>query len=166
MSPGSITVTEGTPVVIKAEVGGELPSGARLSCGQSVYDMRFSGNAFEQEFASVDTAFDYSIHAGDAESQTFHVNVIPKTKIEKLAVSYDFPEYLKLPPRSDDPFSGSIAAVEDTQVTAEHQDKQDTGLGEYSSRFREHRLPICGSLDRWYGLEWKFSVSKSGHVPF
>ncbi len=160
VSPGSITVPEGTSVTIKADVGGEIPPGVHLQCGQAGYDMRFLGGAFEQEFKSVDTSFEYTVHAGDAESETFHVTVLPKTKIEKIVVAYTYPEYLKMPVRTDDPSNGNISALEETKIS----------LSLKTSKALASVKLVSESIDKpqqsGSNLEWKFSVTKSGTFHF
>ena len=160
VSPGNITVPEGTAVTIRAEVGGEIPAGAHLQCGQAGYDMRFLGGAFAQEFKSVDAPFEYCVRAGDAESETFRVTVLPKTKIEKVVVSQTFPEYLKLPPHTDDPSNGSIAALEATQISLSIQtSKKLTAVKLVSDCIEKPQ-------QQGQNAEWKFSVSKSGTYHF
>jgi hypothetical protein len=162
VSPGNITVTEGSPVTIKAEVGGEIPAGAHLQCGQAGYDMRFLGGAFAQEFKSVDAPFEYCVRAGDAESETFRVTVLPKTKIEKVIVAYAFPEYLKLPAHTDDPSNGNIASLEATQVTLSIQTSKKLEWAKLvSDSVDKLQQPPQGS-----NLEWKFSVAKTGTYHF
>ncbi len=116
VSPGNVTAIEGDSVTIKAEVGGEIPSDARVHADSATHVMRFVGSAFVHEFSNVESPFSYSVQAGDAQSEVFKVTVLKRCKIERLALTYTFPEYLKLPPRTDDPSSGAISAVEGTRV--------------------------------------------------
>jgi hypothetical protein len=117
VSPGDVTVVEGETVTVRASVGGAIPTGARVRTGSSSADMRFLGGDFLYEWRNVTAPFDYSVAAGDAESDTFHVQVLRPARIAKLTAKYDYPDYLGLAPRVEDPASGNVSAVEGTRVT-------------------------------------------------
>src|SRR5579862_3855198 len=118
VSPGNVTVVEGDTVAIKAEVSGEIPSDARVYADKTTQTMRFVGSAFVHEFPNVESSFTYTVQAGDAQSDLYKVTVLKRCKIEKIALTYTFPEYLKKAPRTDDPSSGAVSVVEGTRVTA------------------------------------------------
>jgi hypothetical protein len=116
VSPGSATVDEGGRLVVRAEVAGEIPPGARLRVGEAAYDMRFTGGAFRHEFQKIETPFEYRVEAGDARSDVYRVDVRRRARVLRLAVRYVFPDYLGRPPRDEDPAAGNLAAVEGTRA--------------------------------------------------
>jgi hypothetical protein len=117
VEPGNVTVVEGASVLVRARTGGAIPDGARVRVGAAAQDMRFLGGDFVCEFKAVEAPFDYQVTAGDAESDVFHVSVLSPARLARIAVAYELPAYLGLPPRTEDPSSGNLAAVEGTHVT-------------------------------------------------
>ncbi|MBI2898682.1 MAG: hypothetical protein HYY17_00710 [Planctomycetes bacterium] len=115
--PGDARVVEGSTVAIKAEVSGEIPSAARVVVGGAKYEMRFTGEHFVFEFRNVDGPFRYAVEAGDAESDSFQVDVLRRARVARLRLEYRYPDYLELPARVEDPAGGHIAAVEGTRVS-------------------------------------------------
>jgi hypothetical protein len=118
VAPGDVTLLEGDTLTVRAEIGGEMPSDARVRTPDATQVMRFVGNGFIHEFPGVESSFTYTVEAGDAQSDTFKVTVLKRCRIEKLALTYIFPEYLKMPPRTDDPAAGAVSVVEGTRVSA------------------------------------------------
>ncbi|MEI6234029.1 MAG: hypothetical protein WCT04_13320 [Planctomycetota bacterium] len=156
--PGDITVVEGDTVAIKADVSGDIPSDARVFSGQATHLMRFVGSAFVHEFQNVESNFNYTVQAGDAQSQEFSVTVLKRCKIEKLALHYDFPEYLKLPARSDDPSSGAVSVVEGTRVSvALKTNKIVSSL---------NALISDGNTIELKDQKWMIDVKKTGSYTF
>lgn len=158
VSPGDVTVVEGDSVLVSAEVGGEIPSDARLRAGETSHPMRFVGSAFVHEFPNVESSFSYSVQAGDAQSDVFKVTVLKRCKIEKLALTYSFPPYLKMPSRTDDPSSGAVSVVEGTRVDlALKTNKPLSGI----QAFITSGMAIDG-----LGEAWNFEVKSSGNYSF
>lgn len=116
VTPGNATIIEGANLAIEVKVNGEIPSSARIVVGQTSYDMLFSGTQFIYEFKSIETPFGYFVQAGDAQSDTFQVNIIRRSKIQNFKIAYTYPDYLKMPPRVEDVANGNIAAVEGTRI--------------------------------------------------
>lgn len=158
VTPGDITVIEGDTVSIKADVSGDIPSDARVFSGQTTHLMRFVGSAFVHEFQNVDSSFKYTVQAGDAQSQEFNVTVLKRCKIEKLALTYEFPEYLKMPARTDDPSSGAISAVEGTRVSVAL--KTNKAVFSLKANISE------GNTIEEKDHVWHFEVQKTGSYSF
>ncbi len=156
--PGHKTVVEGETVSVKAEVGGQIPSGARIAVGKTSYDMRFMGGHFAFDFRSVEAPFEYSVRAGDAASDTFRVTVVKRARVERLRVEYRTPDYLKLPPRVEDPASGHIAAVEGTRATLTLKTTKPLKKIQIAST-----PPIDAARS---GERWEFEVARSGNYRF
>lgn len=158
VSPGSVTVVEGDNVLVNAEVGGEIPSDARVRAGNTSHPMRFVGSAFVHEFLNVESSFTYSVQAGDAQSDEFKITVLKRCKIEKLALTYTFPEYLKLAPRTDDPSSGAVSVVEGTKVNLAM--KTNKPLSTVRAQISNGMI-IQGIDDKW-----NFEVKTAGNYSF
>jgi hypothetical protein len=156
--PGDRTVVEGETVTVKAEVGGEIPSGARIAVGKTSYDMRFMGGHFAFDFRNVEAPFEYSVRAGDAASDSFRVTVIKRARIERLRVEYAYPDYLKQPPRTEDPASGHIAAVEGTRVALSIKTTKPL------KRVQLSAVPPIEAARN--GEKWEFDVAHSGNYRF
>ena len=158
VTPGDITVVEGDTVAIKAEVGGDIPSDARVYTGKTTHVMRFVGSAFVQEFQNVESSFNYTVQAGDAQSDEYKVTVLKRCKIEKLALKYEFPDYLKMPPRTDDPSSGAVSVVEGTHVSVSL--KTNKVVSAFKAAISE------GNAIEEKDRTWHFEVKKTGNYSF
>ncbi|MHC4607295.1 MAG: hypothetical protein ACYTAF_10270, partial [Planctomycetota bacterium] len=159
VSPGDARVVEGSPLLIRAEVGGEIPSHARVAVnGEGGYDMKFMGDHFAFEFRSVEKAFTYAVQAGDAESDRFQVSVVLRPRIEQLRVELTYPEYLGLEPKIEDPSSGHVSAVEGTQVKIS---------GKPTKPFKKVAVAIeDGETLPVRGPKWRFEVKESFRFRF
>ena len=158
VAPGDITLVEGGSFAVSAEVGGEIPADARLRAGENSHIMRFTGSAFTHEFSEVESGFTYSVQAGDAQSQEFKVTVLKRCKIDKLALTFTFPEYLKMPPRTDDPSSGAVSVVEGTRIDLAL--KTNKPVNEIKATISKG-LNIEGAAEKW-----NFEIKNSGSYSF
>src|SRR5205085_449238 len=64
-------------------------------------------------------SFDYSITAGDARTRIHHVEMIPRPRIERIAIQYTPPAYTRSRPRRVDPADGEISGIPGTTVHLE-----------------------------------------------
>jgi hypothetical protein len=124
IQPGNSTVPEGKPLVFKVEVAGTVPTNAQL--------VRMTGSdhhqaavmppdkAAEKVFTSLpiqaNESFDYYIRAGDARSATYHVEVVKRPQVQRLALTYTLPAYTAREPRRIDESDGEITAIPGTRV--------------------------------------------------
>jgi hypothetical protein len=158
VSPGDRTVVEGETVTVKAEVGGEIPPGARIAVGKTSYDMRFMGGHFAFDFRNVEAPFEYSVRAGDAVSDTFRITVTRRARIERLCVEYTYPDYLKKAPHKEDPASGHIAAVEGTRIALSFR---------ITKQLKRVQLAATPPIEAARtGDKWEFEVTRSGNYRF
>ncbi len=66
---------------------------------------------------SVDETFRYRIHAGDALTQHFTIDVVSPAVVSGLDVRYAYPEYTGLAPKAEPDSDGTIRGVAGTVVT-------------------------------------------------
>jgi hypothetical protein len=62
-------------------------------------------------------SFDYRVEAGDALSQFYHVDVVPRPAVERIDVRYDYPTYARRKPKTVQDSDGTIRALRGTVVT-------------------------------------------------
>ena len=72
---------------------------------------------FVLTFPNVQKDFQYRVHAGNALSRYFNVEVVPPPAVDELSIRYDFPEYTGLEPVEAVSENGEIVALENTKVT-------------------------------------------------
>ena len=119
--PGNVDVTAGGQVTIMAETTGELPEGAilrlaedgvngiRCPCG-SLLPLSYSHTLRE-----IRENLTYEIEAGDAVSQRFRINAIDRPALGSLRLTYRYPDYTRLEPRTTAD-GGDIVALKGTRV--------------------------------------------------
>ncbi|HUY36625.1 MAG TPA: hypothetical protein VMV69_28075 [Pirellulales bacterium] len=56
-------------------------------------------------------SFDYYVAAGDGHSRQYHIEVVERPRVERLAVKYTPPTYTQREPTANDDFDGEIAAL-------------------------------------------------------
>ncbi len=74
---------------------------------------------FRWTTAAVLSSFDYYVTAGDAHSETFHVEAVQPPRVEQVAIVYSFPDYLGRSDATVADSAGAVAAVAGTTVTVE-----------------------------------------------
>lgn len=126
VTPGHVRCVRGETLRVVAEVGGEIPASATIlieggglepSCAmEPAADATPPRSRFAYVFPNVDGNFRYHVEAGDAESETFRVTVTEKPAVTRLTLTYRFPAYTRLPPKTEEGASGDIAALAGTEV--------------------------------------------------
>ncbi|MHC4472092.1 MAG: hypothetical protein ACYS99_14140 [Planctomycetota bacterium] len=121
VKPGDAAVLRGEPLAISAVTSGSYPSTARIlveSGGEEFEpsEMLFDGQGFSFRFDAVDRPFRYRVEAGDASTTIFMVTIAECPAVEALALTYRYPDYLKLPEKAEEDASGDIRAPVGTVV--------------------------------------------------
>ncbi|MCY3772813.1 MAG: hypothetical protein OXG98_12455, partial [Gemmatimonadetes bacterium] len=119
--PGDVEVTAGDQVTITAQATGEVPDRAvlRLAAdgGQwQSFDMRTSAPAsYAHTLREIRENLTYEIEAGDAVSDPFRINTIDRPFLGSLRLTYHYPAYTGLDPRTTTE-GGDIIALRGTRV--------------------------------------------------
>ncbi len=120
VKPGDATVLQGGELAVEARVGGVLPEKAWVyvqSAGDRTSDtMAFEGDAFTYRFANVQHDFTYRIRAGDATTPRYRVTVRNRPAVTGLDLTYTYPAYTGLPPKTETNAGGDIRALVGTRV--------------------------------------------------
>ncbi|MBT3296183.1 MAG: hypothetical protein HN919_10055 [Verrucomicrobia bacterium] len=95
-----LVVKEGSPVVIRARLGGEVPAKASLALRTGKGKPRKRSldvveDVCEYKIGSAFRTFDYAIRAGDAETDWQTVRVISSPRIVKTEIRVVYPAYMK-----------------------------------------------------------------------
>ncbi len=129
IKPGSdpelAQVVAGAHVVFSADVQGTLPRTVLLHFsidGGKFYAVRELAaghhryDPWQVTYPNVQQSMDYYLTGGDAESDQFHLDVLPAPTITSISHDLDFPKYTKFPQRKGVE-GGSVQAIEGTKVT-------------------------------------------------
>jgi hypothetical protein len=122
VTPGSIKVREGQPVVVTARIpgveGGVVPS-IVVGKGDAARTARMLAGATAEEFTitlnNITTSFPYVVTAGSARSSEFDVQVIRPVKVSRIDVKYDYAPGLGLESHTEQD-GGDIFAPSGTKV--------------------------------------------------
>ncbi len=103
LANNNLTVKEGTPVLIQAEISGEVPHRAKLSLRTGKgkpykRNLTIEKGQCEYKLAAAFRSFDYSIYAGDAQTKWQTVNVISSPRILETKIRLTYPSYMKKEP--------------------------------------------------------------------
>ena len=120
-------VVEGQDLPIEAVVDRGIPDNADLYRRTAGGDWRHdtvtaadgAAGVFRWKAGPVLDSFDYYIAAGDARSDTFHVEAIKRPRVERIAMNYTYPPYLGSPDKQIADSGGEIKAVTGTTVRLE-----------------------------------------------
>ncbi|MGB8353621.1 MAG: hypothetical protein WCD79_07025 [Chthoniobacteraceae bacterium] len=103
ITPGDVQIVHGGGVVLKATLGGDIPTAAWVnfrpagSGWQKVLLDRDTGQPdFAYEWKDVVQPIEYYIEAGDARSATYTINVRPRTVLRSRSAEITPPAYTKL----------------------------------------------------------------------
>ena len=121
VQPGDVEVTAGGQVVIMAEATGEIPDRAVLRLAPdggpwTSFDMRASAPAsYTHTLREIRESLTYEIEAGDAFSDPFRITAIDRPFLGALRLTYHYPAYTGLDPRTTTE-GGDIIALRGTRV--------------------------------------------------
>lgn len=119
--PGDVEVTSGDQVTITAETTGEIPGRAVLRLAADggpwrSFDMRTPAPAsYVHTVREIRESLTYEIEAGDAVSHPFRITPIDRPFLGSLRLTYHYPAYTGLDPRTTTE-GGDIIALRGTRV--------------------------------------------------
>jgi len=142
VKPGDRRVPEGDSFLVEATVEGVIPSNATLhrKANDAVWQaipMQPDGEnpaIFRVPLSSVIESFDYYIAAGDGRSRTFHLDVVPRPRIDAVTITYDTPAYTGQGTKKIEQADGDIAGVVGTTVMLEIQTNKPIKSAEFLTR--------------------------------
>ena len=97
-----------------------------IAPGVNYYD------AWQRTLRNVQQSIDYYLTGGDAESLRYHLEVLPAPMVTSIRLDFQFPGYIKLPPRLNIE-GGNIEAIEGTLVTVHARTNQARAVAAGSS---------------------------------
>jgi hypothetical protein len=121
--PGDVEIAEGINQQIKAQLIGFDSSEVTLftqaeaasNWTQSGMEAEPVGSGFLYLLVEVPSTLRYYVAAGDVKSKTYTIKVLHSPRVDKIALTYDFPAYTGMP-RQQVEGEGDISAVKGTQV--------------------------------------------------
>ena len=123
LKPGNIEIPMGGAVAITASVTGEIPDEATLHLigsdqpDRTVTLPRTTKTSFSHTIRDLNRSVSYMVEVGDAVSPRFTINVVNRPTVSTLNLTYDYPEYTRLAPRTTADGSGDIVTLKGTKVT-------------------------------------------------
>ena len=124
ITPGDVEVSVGSYVTVTAVITGEMPDEATIRLfsddNQQIRTaslLQTSGSTFSYTFRDVKQSVGYDIETGDAVSARFRISVVDRPSIASLHLTYRYPEYTRLVPRTTAVGTGDIVALKGTRVT-------------------------------------------------
>jgi hypothetical protein len=122
VTPGSLQVAEGEPLSILVETPAEhaeLRTKFSDSTSETIERMSSIPNngeikKFSITFPSVSKSFQYRVRSNKALSEAYQVKVIPRPVVEKISITYRYPEYTGLAEKSLNSPTGAVTAIDGT----------------------------------------------------
>jgi hypothetical protein len=121
VSPGDARVPPATPFTVdvrsSAAEGGLVPE-LHVSMGEASRTVRMNpagDDRFTVGFESVPASFTYRVSVAGRSSPDYSVTLLERPRVAGLDLTYEYPEFTKLPPRTERD-GGDIYAPEGTQV--------------------------------------------------
>ena len=119
--PGDAECLQGESLTVEAHVEGVLPETAHVFFddpeeGMARKTMPFEGSFFAYKLVGLQRDFRYWVKAGDANSDTFRVIVRTRPTVQKLAITYIYPDYTGLASKTEESQTGNIRALVGTRV--------------------------------------------------
>ena len=175
VTPGNADVLQGDSVEIEAHVDGVLPEKAYVNYeeeggAKGRQTMPFEGSLFSYKFTAVQRSFRYSVTAGDAVSDVFAVSVKTRPTVKDLRVTVHFPDYMRLPDRTESGPAAAISAPVGATVKVEAVADRALSSAVFVTSFlsaagagepERHETPMTLSPDGTARVEFK--VARSGH---
>jgi hypothetical protein len=101
---GDLTVRQGEPIVLSAQVGGEVPADGLLAVkyGEGRWETislpRSEHSTFRHMVPRAGQSFAYAFRIGDARSEVYRVTVVPPPRILEVRIDLNFPPYTERRP--------------------------------------------------------------------
>jgi hypothetical protein len=121
VDPGNVRVRPGTKLVIRVEasssIGGLVPElVARIGDTERRAPMMPDGGGrFSVTFDTVPASFNYHVQLAGRRSPDFQVTLLEPPRVARIDLTYDFPSYTRLTPRSETD-GGDVFAPQGTRV--------------------------------------------------
>ena len=119
--PGDVEIAAGGQVTIMAEASGEIPGRAVMHLtsdggpGNTVEMKAMAQGSYAHTLREIRESLTYVVEAGDAVSHSFRINAIDRPFIGALRLTYHYPAYTGLEPRTTTE-GGDIVALKGTRV--------------------------------------------------
>jgi collagen type III alpha len=175
-SDPNITVTTGQPVVLQVAVDGRLPSTdgddrVRLMLRHNNEDPNYEAIPFEpggtnREFQLrvpehlVQNGFWYKVAGGDGETPEYRVTVRLRPLVLGVSVTYEYPEYLRMPKETID--RPHIEAYRGTKITVTAKTNRQLQSGKLTFDGKPDINPGTVSPDDPESIRFQFTVGESG----
>jgi hypothetical protein len=123
VTPGDVRIRQGDTVTLRAVVRG-LPERLALrgasvrfefASGASERDVRAAGDRLEVTVERAAESFSYRFAALGGVSPTYRVTVVPRPRVARIDVHYQYPAFTRLAPRVDED-AGDVYAPAGTKV--------------------------------------------------
>jgi hypothetical protein len=121
VQPGNVRIRPNTPLVIRVQASsaiGDLVPSLVARIGDATREERMtreSANRFAVTFSTVPASFAYHIALAGRTSPDFNVTLLQPPRVARIDLTYEFPSYARLPPRSETD-GGDVYAPEGTRV--------------------------------------------------
>ena len=121
-------------------------------------------DAWRTALRDVQQSVDYYLTGGDAESLRYHLEVLPAPMVTAVTLDYQFPGYIKLPPRMNIE-GGNVEAIEGTLVTVHARTNQPAQSGRLElSKAGPEKIDMEVATSDPYSLTGRFKVERSGSL--
>lgn len=123
VTPGP-RVLAGTPLDIQVSITGRPASAAVLHVSRDTGSQSLAmtadsrdANTFHYRFAAVAASFDLQAAAGDGETNSVSITVDPRPRVDRMAVTYQYPAYTSLAAKTVADFDGHLHGLQQTKAT-------------------------------------------------
>jgi len=120
VEPGDCAVERGSSLLIRATLKNQQTPYIELRDGiRRTEQMIPQRSSFIYSISEISGNLQYRITAGGRKTGWYTVRVVDKTAVERVKLTYRFPDYTGMKPRSEEKQLSEIAALYGTTVTAE-----------------------------------------------
>src|SRR5580765_536422 len=156
VDPGNVRVRPNTPLVIRVQASsgiGDLVPSLVAKIGDATREERMTRegtNRFAATFSTVPASFSYHIALAGRTSPDFQVTLLQPPRVGRIDLSYEFPSYAKLPPRSEID-GGDVYAPEGTRVHMVVHPREATAnvASAELALGGDKRVPLTATPDGW-----------------
>lgn len=158
VKPGNTTIRSGEDLVVTCTPSGKIPDSAEIQFGEgSQLSMQYDAGKFLYRLPDVTEEVEYTVYAGDARSRTFKVGVIYVPTIERVDVTYRYPEYAGLDDKKVENTTGDLEAVEGSMAFIRAECSKPVSFATYEAG----RGPARITTERTV-LTWTMHISQTG----
>lgn len=152
VEPGHIEVPAGSHVTITASLSGEIPEKATLHLSsdtrkplKEIALTPLDATTFSTTLRDLRNSLVYDVEAGDAVSDEYEITVIDRPTIASLQLTYHYPEYTRLAPKTTADGTGDIIAVKGTRVTVQVEANQSLASADMVMSDAARKMPMTVS---------------------